>query len=254
MQFTARVWLPLIPPICSQLGRFFLNRRLVVGFWIMAGAAYAAFAQTDNVAAGPKWFNIPSQSLASALQAYGEIAGVQVLYESALAKDRRSSEVKGNLLPKDALRLLLSQTDLTVSYIRPDAITIAHAMKPDEMAAADRALVSEDLSLDTLQIHAAEDTDNEARLRLYSEALRSDIQNVLGKTARTRSGTYRVGLKLWVDTARRIQKTEVFQSTGDKDRDEAITATLNGIVISQAAPANTPQPVRISIVVRAIVQ
>jgi hypothetical protein len=253
MQFAVRLWPSSIALLYFEIGGLFIRRQLMVSVCLLAAAAYAAFARADDVSAGARWFNIPSEPLAKALQTYGEIADVQVLYESALAKGQRSTAVQGNLLPKDALRILLSATDLNVFYTRPDAITLAHAAK-DDKTTPDQTLANAELSLDTLRVHATQDTGDEARLRGYSEALRADIQAALSKNARTRFGTYRVGLKLWIDGSKKIQKTEVVQSTGDRSRDEAIASSLNGLVISQNAPMNTPQPVRISIAVRAVLQ
>lgn len=176
-----------------------------------------------------------------------------MLYESALAEGRRSVAVVGNLSPADALRVLLSSTDLRVSYTRPEAITIARTSADDHLP-PDGLLEGGDLALDTLRVHATPDSEDEGRLHGYSEALRTDIQAALAKNAHTRSGTYRVGLKIWIDGTRSVQKAEIFQSTGDRDRDAAIAAALRGILVSQTAPANTPQPVRISVSVRALLQ
>jgi hypothetical protein len=210
--------------------------------------AFVALAHENKVSAPPRWFNIPSQPLAGALQAYGEIAGVQVLYESALAEGRRSVAVKGNFTLEAALRVLLSATDLNVFYTRPDAITIAQP--PNERVAVIDPLARIDLSLAPLRVHASVESEETSRLQEYSEALQGDIQGVLSKDARTRSGTYRADLKIWIDPSRTIQKTTLIRSTGNEVRDAAIVKDLNGLIISQTPPVNTPQPVRISIFVR----
>ncbi len=226
---------------------------VTAGFYAFTVVAFAAPQTGSSGSAGPRSFNIPSQSLDSALQAYGQAAGVQVLYESALAEGRHSVAVIGEFSPDDALRVLLSSTDLNVSYTRPEAITIARALTDDHLP-PDHLLEDGDLALDTLRVHVTLDSGDEGRLHGYSEALRTDIQAALARNAHTRSGTYRVGLKIWIDGSRSVQKTEIFQSTGDRDRDMAIAAALHGISLSRAAPANTPQPVRISVSVRALMQ
>ncbi len=70
-------------------------------------------------APAPVQFHIPAQPLASALQAYGEQAGIQVLYESGSASGRKSMPVDGKLLPEDALNVLLTGTDLRVPVHPP---------------------------------------------------------------------------------------------------------------------------------------
>ncbi len=93
----------------------------------------------------PIEFSIPAQQLASALQAYGERTGVQVLYESNSATGRTSTSVEGPLTPEDALNLLLKGSDLKVQYVRPDAITARFAQRaprpsPDEPASDRRSV------------------------------------------------------------------------------------------------------------------
>ena len=196
-------------------------------------------------------FHIPSQPLAAALQAYGQRTGVQVLYESNSAIGRTSAAVEGNFAPDTALGLLLAGTDLRVGYTRADAITLAPPY-PEGVAPApsSSALGGADLSLGTLRVRGSKDADETARLNEYNERLQLDIQNALRKSARTRDGSYRVVLDLWIDPARTIERTELFRSTGDRERDAAIATTLRGVTIGRSAPASLLQPVRISIVVQ----
>ena len=196
-------------------------------------------------------FNIPSQPLAGALQAYGQATGIQVLYESNSAVGRTSVAVEGKFTADAALNLLLKGTELRVRYIRPDAITLA----PPVAEVVRRVppaipLAASDLSLGTLRVRGS--GSNDARLQDYSQGVQMDIQNALRKNPRTRDGSYRAVLDLWIDPARTIERTELFRSTGDSERDAAVAATLRGVTISRPAPANTPQPVRVGIVVNSL--
>jgi secretin/TonB-like protein len=217
---------------------------------VIAGIC-AAFAEERRAvtASEPIGFHIPSQSLAEALQAYGQRTGVQVLYESNSASGRRSAAVEGNFTAEQALNLLLAGTDLKVQYTRPDAITLAL-----RSATTDRPPVSPlgsvDLSLGTLRVRASGDGDDVGRLHDYTAGLQIDIQKALQKNVRTRGGNYRAVLDLWIDRSRTVQRTEVFKSTGDVERDTAVASVLHGLTITRQAPANTPQPVRIVIVVK----
>lgn len=196
-------------------------------------------------------FHIPSQSLAAALQAYGQATGIQVLYESNSAQGRTSAAVDGKFTADAALNLLLRGTELRVRYIRPDAITLA----PPVAEVVSRVppaipLAASDLSLGTLRVRGS--GGNDARLQDYSQGVQMDIQNALRKNPRTRDGSYRAVLDLWIDPARTIERTELFRSTGDRERDAAVAATLRGVTISRPAPANMPQPVRVGIVVNSL--
>lgn len=196
-------------------------------------------------------FHIPAQPLANALQAYGEKTGVQVLYESNSATGRKSVAVEGNFTPEEALNRLLSATELRVRYIRPDAITLALPSAEDDKPPAS-PLVTADLSLGTLRVRATSDGDDAGSLNDYSESVQTDIQKALQKNNKTRGGNYRAVLDLWIDPSRTVKRTELFRSTGDQDRDAAVAATLRGLTISRSAPVNTPQPVRVVIVVKSL--
>lgn len=230
--------------------------RLFVYAALLAVGICAAAAQEVQVArpSGPIEFHIPSQPLAAALQAYGQRAEVQVLYESTSAVGRNSVAVDGDFVPEAALEMLIARTDLKVRYVRPDVITLAPAYDESAGAAPPSSgpLGGADLSLGTLRVRGTKDGDEIARLNEYSERVQMDIQNALRKNAKTRDGSYRAVLDLWIDPTRTIARTELFRSTGDIERDTAITTTLRGVTISRPAPANVSQPVRVGIVVKSL--
>lgn len=243
----------------AKRGAQFVGRRFVrpKAFAAMlaagiAGLVYTALAQEDSARpAPPQVFDIPPQPLPSALQAYGQATGVQVLYESSSATGRRSAPVQGSFTPDAALGLLLTGTDLKVRYIRPNAITLTPPSADGDLPPA-HPLATADLSLDPLRVQASADDGEQVRLRDYSEIVQSDIEGALRKNAKTRSGSYRFGIKLWVDQSRTVQRTQLFESTGDHDRDAAVSATLQGLVIRRQAPTNAPSPVHVVVVVRSL--
>ena len=226
---------------------------LVAYLALLVAGMLAAHAEDGRVArpSEPIEFNIPAQSLANALQAYGQTTGIQVLYESNSAGSRMSAAVQGKFAPDTALNLLLTGTGLKVRYLRPDAITLA---LPDAdgpgVPSSTAPSASSDLSLGTLRVRRS--GDDATRLRDYSQSVQMDIQNALRKNAKTRDGSYRAVLDLWIDPASTIERTELFRSTGDRDRDAAVTTTLRGVTISRPTPVNTPQPIRVVIVVRSL--
>ncbi|MGN1286166.1 MAG: STN domain-containing protein [Bradyrhizobium sp.] len=218
---------------------------------LLIGSICAVAAQQHETvaASAPIAFNIPAQQLAGALQAYGERTGVQVLYESNSATGRKSTSVEGSLTPEDALNLLLTGTDLKVQYIRPDAITLAsRSVRADRPPAS--PLATADLSLGTLQVRASSDGNDAGALRDYSESLQFDIQKALQKNIGSRGGSYQLVVDLWIDPSRTIQRTQLLRSTGDQNRDAAVTAALQGLTVSRTTPANASQPVRIAIRVK----
>ncbi len=197
-------------------------------------------------------FHIPAQPLAIALQEYGEKAGVQVLYESNSAVGRISNAVDGDFSPGAALEILLSGSGLKVRYSSPEAITLTNPSTLDDVPPSHPLDSMADLSLGTLRVRGATEEADQGGLRDFSATVQSDIQSALRRNARTRGGNYRLVLDLWVDPSRTIQRTELAQSTGDRERDATVQAALQGLVISRPAPPKTPQPVRVVIVVRAL--
>jgi hypothetical protein len=220
---------------------------------VLTAGIYAAEAEDRQVAKAGELiaFSIPRQSLASALQAYGQATGIQVLYESSSAIGRTSVAVEGKFTADAALSLLLKETELKVRYIRPDAITLAlPSAEGVNYAPPATPQASSTLYLAPLRVRAA--SEDTAGLQDFSQRLQMDIQNALRKNPRTRDGSYRAVLDLWIDSARMIERTELLQSTGDRERDVAVAATLRGVIVSRPTPASTPQPVRIVIVVRSV--
>ena len=234
-------------------GLGFPRRLMIVASMVAAlGAMVSAMAANDDPQyLAPLRFNIPSQPLASALQAYSTATGVQLLYESGAASGRYSIGVEGEMTRDAALRILLSETDLTIHYTRVNSVTLAPAVSdPDNPPAA--LFNKADLILEPLRVRRPTDRNDASQLQAYNGIIKADIQQALRKDAKTRSGSYSAGIKLWIDGPRTVQKTELFRSSGDQERDDAISRLLDGLQISQAPPVNTPQPVTIIINVRSM--
>ncbi len=214
---------------------------------VALASAVVASAQESLGLTEPHKFDIPSQSLVDALQTYSVQAGVQVMFETSSAVGYCAAAVQGEFMPEAALRMLLANTDLKIRYSRASAITLAPASAPDPDAPPVQgwaaANVVTDMALETLRVSGAGEQIDQNQLGKYIGVVQSDIQKAL-KKVKTRQGDYRVGIRLWVDPSRVVQRAELEGTTGDRDRDGAIAETLHGLVLSQQAPANTPQPVR----------
>jgi hypothetical protein len=160
------------------------NRKflLVAYAALLAAGIYTAEAEDRQVAKTGELiaFDIPRQSLAGALQAYGQATGIQVLYESNSAVGRTSAAVEGKFTADAALDLLLKETELKVRYIRPDAITLAlPSAEGVNYTPPATPLASSSLSLGTLRVRGTR--DDTAGLQDFSHRLQMDIQNALRK-------------------------------------------------------------------------
>lgn len=227
---------------------------LVASVIIVAGFSFAVAASDNVTSSATKMiaFHIPEQSLATALQTYSAVSGVHVLYESGAELGLQSSAVEGEFTREGALTTLLKKTNLVIRYARADSVALVNpaAERVDEPPDFLHGLTN--MSLETLHVTNPQVGPDRNALSDYIGAIQRDLQQALRSAGKTSSGSYRVGVDLWVDPSRTIRKTEVFRSTGDSERDAAISATLQGVVIRQDAPARTQQPVRVMIVVKSL--
>ena len=196
-------------------------------------------------------FAIPRQSLATALEAYARACGIEVLYESSIVTGLKSTALEGSFTPEMALQIMLEDTELRVLYARKNAITLALPQAEADLPPAD-VLTGADFALDTLRVSGRTQRIDASGLREFSSAVQLEIEKALRQNARTRSGNYQIGVRLWIDSSRRISRVTLAQSTGDTERDASIPAALMGLTLSRAPPADTPQPVQVVITVRSL--
>ncbi len=195
-------------------------------------------------------FEIPAQPLASALQAYGEATGEQILYESQSALGRRSVNVTGKFPADAALIRLLAGTGLQVHHTGVHAITISFPQSDAAEPSFASAPVKADLNLGTLSVHGTAESDDGSKLRNYSEIIKLDVQSALQENPSTRIGIYHFVANLWIDPDNRIARADLSQSTGDQERDDAVIAALQNFKLSARPPAGAPEPVRVAVSVK----
>src|SRR5262245_9677726 len=103
--------------------------RLVIASLLIIRSANNAYCQqidSDDVQ-----FDIPTQSLAMALERYGDVTGREVLYNTALLEGRRSGAVKGSFSPETALTLLLKGTGLFARFLPDRSYVLVPAPQPN---------------------------------------------------------------------------------------------------------------------------
>ena len=191
-----------------------------------------------------RFFAIPAQPLATALQAYGQVAGVQLLYESKSAEGRWSTAIEGLFSSREALTRLLAGTDIKMQYSRPGAVTLMLDRSGDIDSGVPR--FGADLSLGTLHVQGG-GQGSSASVDEYSASVQSDVHKALRKNPRTRDGNYRVVVSLWINNERVVEQVDVTATSGDPARDSALIATLRGLTMTRPQPQGAPQPVRISV-------
>lgn len=86
----------------------------------------------------------------------------------------------------------------------------------------------------------------------YAGLLKSEIVEQLGNEKQARGGEYSVTVRVWIRDDGTIDRIRLMQSSGSRDRDRAIESALSRVTrISQAPPADMPQPITLRIVSRA---
>lgn len=136
-------------------------------------------------------------------------------------------------------------------FTRPNAVILSDLSRQGDLPPA-RAVANFDLSLETIHVNDAPERAGEAQLREFGDAVQNDVETVLRKNAKIRSGNYRIRLKLWIDPSRIIRHAELAQTTGDQERDTAIAGVLQGFVVSRLPPPNAAQPIRVIVAVHSL--
>jgi Secretin and TonB N terminus short domain len=216
------------PTIKSCLG--VLAVIISVGAGVASDAKRPAVAESHGAEIGaPRRmaYDLPVQPLDSALDAFGAAGTLQVFYEASLTRGRNSAEVKGVFAPEEALQILLRGSGLAARVIAPNTISIAP--EPGDGAGSDNA--------------AARQLKRESAR--HFGAMQADLMQALCRNAITRPGSYRIAIQYWLDASGRIARLRLIGSSGNPDRDTAIAAALQNVVLR--TPGNMPQPVTMTI-------
>ncbi|WCM25959.1 TonB C-terminal domain-containing protein [Sphingomonas sp. QA11] len=228
---------------------------LLSGFWLSSAEIDAA--QTPPVQTNARGeskvilFNIPAQPLDTALVAYSNVVGNQVIYNARLAAHRRSTSVIGLFTPDTALRALLEGTDFTIRYTSPTDVTLVarndHAavnMNPG----ADLGGAQGSLTLDTLYIELPAGAERRPDFTDYGQAVRLEIKRALARDSETSYRILNIQAEFRIDGSGHVENPHLKRRTGDRGLDAAVERVLRGIRLRSAPPKGMPQPVRVTIV------
>lgn len=199
-------------PARLRIAVFYLTIFLV-GASFIAGGAYA---DNENAA-----FDIPSMPLAAALEAYGNVSGRDILYNSETAIGRQSTPVHGRLSYDAALMVLLEGTGLSVNLQTEQSYILVPAPSWAESLPA---------SLDG-----------------YYARLQMAVRDALCRDVEARPGTYRVALRLWVDAAGDVARYQRLSSSGSTIVDDGLDRVLAGLRIGVPPPQELAQPLTLAI-------
>lgn len=210
---------------------------MVVVVWlgpVMASAAGPPQSGGDTQAspAAMREFDIPSQPLDSALQIFGEMTGLAVLIDSRLLAGIESSPVLGRYWQGEALQLMLVGTGLAPRYVKDGAFTLVPADLAVEGAGTPPGAPA------SVPATTAAATVRAKGARIIQKSL----EQALCASSLARPGGYRAGVRFWLDERGQIRQPELFESSGDDQRDAEILRRLAGLPL-RGLPRGLPQPV-----------
>jgi hypothetical protein len=172
------------------------------------------------VTEAPASYEIAAQDLDVALNAYIRASGVQVFFETAIVAGRHSMPVNGRFTAAQALKTLLVGTGLTASRTDVDAFVITPSVEGGS-----------DSSISTVLPDGR-----------FMAALQAGVLAALCRDPRTRPGSYRIAIELWITPQGIVQQSSLIGSTGDAGRDEALRKNLQAASIAATPPPGSKQP------------
>jgi hypothetical protein len=177
--------------------------------------------QSDQASRSPVFsFDIGAQSVASALELYSAVSGVQVVYDGALVLGRMSRPIRGVMSSDQALDHLLDGTGLGAVYGAPGLSTLVPKA---------RQRSGMELSLDNYMP--------------YLGIVQGAVEDAFCRQAAIAPGAYRARLRFRIGSGGRVVSPELLDFEGDAAREPAMLTALRDIAFDRAPPADMPQPV-----------
>jgi hypothetical protein len=191
-------------------------------------------------------FDIPAQRLATALVAFGEASGVDVLLDEPQAADRRTSAVRGTYSAPEALTLLLDGTGLAVRFTSPrSAVVLARGKAAATPGTGGGSATGAMLSLDTMRVSAPRmiGSGPHADIGGFVLTLANRIRQLVIEADVLRAGgATRLRLRTRIDADGVLRDVALMRSDGDVTRDRRIQALLEGAQLGAVPPPGLRQP------------
>ncbi len=191
------------------------------------GAICPAGVVRGEVLRGRQAFDLPSEPLGAALEAYARISGREVLYDGRLAEGRRSSPVQGGYTAETALQILLAGSGLQANP-KDDGFFVLSAAPTRSPA-------------DRNSRQSAADTH-------YYGALQASLRVALCRShALPDSG--RIAARLWLNQAGAVLQAKLLGSTGNSEWDQRAVTVMSQLQVMEP-PLGFEQPVTIVVLPR----
>ncbi|MBN3789236.1 TonB C-terminal domain-containing protein [Burkholderia sp. Ac-20353] len=180
-------------------------------------------------------FDLPAQSLGSALETYSRVTKTSVLVDNELLARRVSKPVTGEFSRSDALRRLLDGTGLSMNFTSENAAVIVGAPAAVEPATTSTSSGGS----------AVESIDGINGNVGYAIMVQARLTEALCASPETRPGNYRLVVQMRIDDSGAVSASKLVGSTGEPARDAAIGRAVRSLVLDSGPPTGLPQPVTI---------
>ena len=125
-----------------------LRTASVAALWATVAGPQPAFAQSQTASLR---FDLPAQSLGSALRAFGQTANQPIIFSEQAVRGKQSRALRGVVSVDDGLRRLIAGSGLAMSRTRSGVLVLG-AAPPAAVAAAPKPLTEEPASVAVSQL------------------------------------------------------------------------------------------------------
>lgn len=172
-------------------------------------------------------FDIPAQSLGTALLAFSTVTGFELVYDSRLIGSSTSSGVRGQLFAEDAVAQMLQGSGLHARKIGAGTITISR--DPESTQDAPRRRPERDP-------HAA-----------YFAAIQESLNEAFCDGGIARVSGERLVMRFRVKPTGEIAQLELLDLSDRNRPPPAIAEALSRLTFKKPPPADLPQPLMVLI-------
>lgn len=129
---------------------------LFLSLLMLHPASMISAQEPESSVASPQRFDIAPQSLSSALLQFSSMAQTELLFDAAMTHDLLTQGVSGDLVPTEALHILLKDTGLSARTTSSGSITLERLSAPQSMSAASASGLATEASPETSPRPAAQ--------------------------------------------------------------------------------------------------
>lgn len=199
-------------------------RLLMTGLLLLCFAvSYSQAAVTEKIRAFS--FDLPAQSLQGALEQYSVITGRNLLYDSSMLYEKRSSPLRGALSADEGLHRLLRGSGLQAKYTSQNAFTLVKV----------QALAENDKPAAGISIQKQH----------YYSRLQMALTRHLCRDNTLHNDAFRAVLQFWFSGDGAPNNIRLLDTTGSQTRDSLILMQARQIRLDVPPPEDVRQPLTV---------